>query len=300
MKFDVVVGNPPYQENTVGNHPLWTRFVALAKDMCAQDGYIALITPRSWLGKQSNRSNNYDVFLQTQLEHVELFDQKSSPFDVGSTISWYVIKNTQITKPTTIVQHINGIRQSPLEMLFDEQQVMLPSVLTETSLSLNAKLAIGPRLEFVKSYEFHNEKIKKKGLVSNTQDDTFIYPHYVSHRILRYTSVMFSQHATWKVMIPSTSTINNCVIANECGHGEDMYCLYVDNKEQAELATAVLWSSLFQYIGKMYRGGRNLISAFRQQVFPFVDITRSWTDEELYTHFNLTTEEIALIEETIK
>ncbi len=33
---------------------------------------------------------------------------------------------------------------------------------------------------------------------------------------------------------------------------------------------------------------------------PAVDLTRSWTDAELYAHFNLTQEEIDLIEATVK
>jgi len=41
------------------------------------------------------------------------------------------------------------------------------------------------------------------------------------------------------------------------------------------------------------------LTAGKLRWIPAVDLSRSWTDEELYKHFNLTEEEIKLIEETV-
>ena len=51
MKFDVVVGNPPYQAPGKENKAkLWPQFVEMAFDeLVAPDGYVSLITPKLWL-----------------------------------------------------------------------------------------------------------------------------------------------------------------------------------------------------------------------------------------------------------
>jgi hypothetical protein len=44
MKFDVVVGNPPYQDSS-GQNTLYPKFYAKAVSLIVKDGYIAMITP---------------------------------------------------------------------------------------------------------------------------------------------------------------------------------------------------------------------------------------------------------------
>lgn len=50
--------------------------------------------------------------------------------------------------------------------------------------------------------------------------------------------------------------------------------------------------------GENTRSGRNLGLALK--FFPELDFTRTWTDQELYQHFNLTQEEIDYIESVVK
>lgn len=47
MKFDVVVGNPPYQHGNEkgGARSLWRRFVSKSFDLCKDGGHVSLVTP---------------------------------------------------------------------------------------------------------------------------------------------------------------------------------------------------------------------------------------------------------------
>jgi hypothetical protein len=47
MKFDVIVGNPPYQNGNEkgGARSLWRRFVSKSFELCKDNGYVSLITP---------------------------------------------------------------------------------------------------------------------------------------------------------------------------------------------------------------------------------------------------------------
>lgn len=56
MKFDVVIGNPPYQtdsssenSNTRNTKIIYDRFIELGIDMCADDGYVSMITNNTFL-----------------------------------------------------------------------------------------------------------------------------------------------------------------------------------------------------------------------------------------------------------
>ena len=52
MKFDVVLGNPPYQQPNTKTHKLWIRFLQISKDLSNQ--YILMITP-SLIWKPSSK-----------------------------------------------------------------------------------------------------------------------------------------------------------------------------------------------------------------------------------------------------
>jgi hypothetical protein len=48
MKFDVVVGNPPFSEKAKASDKLWAKFIAKAMPLINQDGILAFITPSGW------------------------------------------------------------------------------------------------------------------------------------------------------------------------------------------------------------------------------------------------------------
>jgi tRNA1(Val) A37 N6-methylase TrmN6 len=72
MKFDVVVGNPPYQESkehgkkVTGNGALWVKFTLKSIELCKDNGYVAFIIPDSWtaptydlMGSRKSIFNDY-------------------------------------------------------------------------------------------------------------------------------------------------------------------------------------------------------------------------------------------------
>jgi type I restriction-modification system DNA methylase subunit len=65
MKFDVIVGNPPY---TIGkNKTIWNLFVEKSFELCKEEGYVSLIHPNGWrniggrFGKIQNLIKNKEV-----------------------------------------------------------------------------------------------------------------------------------------------------------------------------------------------------------------------------------------------
>jgi hypothetical protein len=51
IKFDVVIGNPPYQNDAAINprqRAIWPKFIELAVSLVKENGVIALITSKTW------------------------------------------------------------------------------------------------------------------------------------------------------------------------------------------------------------------------------------------------------------
>jgi site-specific DNA-methyltransferase (adenine-specific) len=298
MKFDVVVGNPPYQDPDNDKRMLWNQILDKMAEITEDNGYIAVVTPSTWLTSSTNIHNSYRVFEEKQVEEAVIFDKSDSPFEEGTTVSYCVIKNTPRKSDTNLYFAKHSKKTKDLVGTINiAKEKFWPGQLEPINLAIHNKLKSFAKIEFVKSCEFHNQGLKKKQRVSDTKSKDFPYTHYVSAAITRYTSVKFSKHDTWKVMVPLTSTIDKAVIDNNCGHGEDMLSLYVANEETAKNIRAIFKTRFYKFIGKLYKNGRNQPL---QNLFPIVDFTRTWTDAELYQLVGLTQEEIDYVEASIK
>ena len=298
MKFDVVVGNPPYQDPKNDKRMLWNQILDKMAEVTEDNGYIAVVTPSTWLTASTNIHNSYRVFEEKQVEEAVIFDKEDSPFEEGTTVSYSIIKNTPRQTDTNLYFAKFSKKTKDLVGTIDiAKEKFWPGQLEPINLAIHNKLKSFAKIEFIKSCEFHNQGLKKKQRVSDTKSKDFPYTHHVSAAITRYTSVKFSEHNTWKVMVPLTSTIDKAVINNNCGHGEDMLSLYVADEDTAKNIKAVFNTKFYKFIGKLYKNGRNQPL---QNLFPVVDFTRTWNDAELYQLVGLTQEEIDYVEANVK
>jgi hypothetical protein len=298
MKFDVVVGNPPYQDPKNDKRMLWNQVLDKMTEVTKDDGYIAVVTPSTWLTASTNIHNSYRVFEEKQVEEAVIFDKEDSPFEEGTTVSYSIIKNTPRQTDTNLYFAKFSKKTKELVGTINiAKEKFWPGQLEPINLAIHNKLKPFAKIEFIKSCEFHNQGLKKKQRVSETKSKDFPYTHHVSAAITRYTSVKFSKHDTWKVMVPLTSTIDKAVIDNNCGHGEDMLSLYVADENTAKNIKALFNTKFYKFIGKLYKNGRNQPL---QNLFPVVDFTKTWTDADLYKLVKLTQEEIDYVEANVK
>jgi hypothetical protein len=106
MQFDIVVGNPPYNDNS-GNrgsgHTLWTEFVKLAYNKLVKpEGYLVYVHPSGW--RQYNHKLRATM-LEKQIVYLEIHDEKDGQrvFKCNTRYDWYVMHNVPYTKKTTIM-----------------------------------------------------------------------------------------------------------------------------------------------------------------------------------------------------
>lgn len=110
MKFDVVVGNPPFQSNkekSAVSSRLWDKFVYKALAVCKEDGYISLIHPSPW-----RKPNNvlYTEFAKRKLKYLEIHNLKDGlkTFSCSTRYDWYILQNSKNDGGKSIVKDENG------------------------------------------------------------------------------------------------------------------------------------------------------------------------------------------------
>lgn len=105
LQFDIVVGNPPYNDdsgNRGSGHTLWTEFVKLAYNKLVKpEGYLVYVHPSGW--RQYNHKLR-NVMLDKQIIYLEIHDERDGMriFKCNTRYDWYVMHNVPYTKKTTI------------------------------------------------------------------------------------------------------------------------------------------------------------------------------------------------------
>jgi hypothetical protein len=105
VRYDVVVGNPPYNQGgtRIGGNVFWKQFVFGALDVLADDGYLCFVHPPGWRKMTKDRASAGDIWQRyDQQGHLVYLNMDNSPrykADGFPTVDFYVWRN--LKKSTT-------------------------------------------------------------------------------------------------------------------------------------------------------------------------------------------------------
>ena len=111
-KFDVVVGNPPYQEqvlNNKTNRPLWDKFVLLAFDkLLKEDGFLCFVHPAMW---RKPEHSMWDKLTSKQIVYLSIHPESDGrkTFGAGTRYDWYILLNSPYQYATTVRDETGAI-----------------------------------------------------------------------------------------------------------------------------------------------------------------------------------------------
>ena len=140
MKFDVVIGNPPYQEVTgaANAKAIWPKFVEKSFEICKEGGYVSLIHPSGWRDVKGNFSHIKDLLKSQSIEllwknydtcnHKTLFHKESKSDLFKITISY----NSKLL----VSSCINGNIYQPKIKYGVDIRPIIPSIISSIRLNL--------------------------------------------------------------------------------------------------------------------------------------------------------------------
>jgi len=316
MKFDVIIGNPPYQLNTGGASaqatPLYDKFVQQAKKLNPR--YLTMIIPGRWyaggMGLDTFRSemlsdknikklvdypNAGDCFPGVELRGgvcYFLWDRDNPGVCEYTNISGKV-KNTIIRKmdehPIFIrwnqaLKIVNKVNKENEKKLSDIVSSVSPFGLATSVRGSNRRSKNSLILHSSKGVEYISEDQVKTGL-----DLINKYKVLISRPISgNLETPPFKVIALLKTLKPKEVCTHTYLVVGSYGNIEAAHNL------KTYLETKFVRFLLVQSISGID------ISKDKFRFVPMQDFSESWTNEKLYNKYKLTKEEIEFIESMIR
>lgn len=172
MKFDVLVGNDPYQEK-VGpkkTEPLWNKFFHKRMSLLKVGGFLSLIHPSGWRNITGKFKDIQEEIRLKKVSFLSIHNEKDGmeTFGAETRYDYYVLQNTPNDGSETNVRFQDG----ELKKLVLDNMEFIPNGGIDLLNSLLAKEDV-ETVELIHSYS--NYETRKKW-ISKTQGGEFTYP----------------------------------------------------------------------------------------------------------------------------
>lgn len=309
MKFDVIVGNPPFK-GTESSLNLWPLFIEKAVYLLNDKGMLAMITPTTWMRpstdiKRTKKEGGSKYILKDFFQQLNTIEMNVGSFDeyfsVNSTFCWFILSKEKY-QGTTLITAANNE-----QVIVDLRNFkVFPSNATSVVISIFEKLQ-QPKNKF--SFKGIRGKGKEDLPCHITQTTRFKY-QYVSkfynekelnkkHQcIMLYSTKKHPDFDKPKIIVNYIGDIHPYVDSGNAGM-QYTQVHYLDSKKECTGAKSLFASKLFRLFFNHVRYGMHN-EAGVLNALPKLDMIKKWTDEELYKHFNLTQEEIDYVEANAK
>ena len=304
MKFDVVLGNPPFQNpgKSKGNK-LWPKFIMQSVELTKDDGYFALVSPTGWASGGNNIPGNRgvisDVFAKNQIHTIK---DANEHFNVGIDIAYFVGQVKKVTKKTDLI-----LTDGKSKVDFRKSEFISPRF-NQLDMSITQKVFFGGHEKFdVVSFD----RSIKRGTVVESSEPTkkFKFKHYVlggsTAKNAGFTYLDFNNSP--KLDFPKVLfTIGNRYwqpyydMENACVASQG-FAIPIEKKATVKSLKSIFESKVFTYVNFWYQlNMKGFMKTNIAKSLPKLDMTKTWTDKEIYKVFDLNKEEIDHIESTLE
>jgi hypothetical protein len=303
MKFDVILGNPPYQESkehgkkVTGNGALWVKFTELAFKNVKEDGVVAFVIPDSVLAptydKMGSRVSLFnDLLKKFNTVYINL-DVKKFFQNVGTFPIAFVCQKNNFYKETKIQTNKELLSVNISKMNF------IPKDYNRISISIHNKI-----LSDKKNDNLFKMRWVKEVTTLNAQEnknEKYKYPVIDSHSFkeTRWSENKDPGFDKPKILVTYVGNYQ-CIVDNgNCGAKHAVSVRFLLENETVESADSFYNSKLINYVMNSNKWTQYLLSQILNNI-KTLPLNKVWTNNEIYTHFRFTQEEIEYIESNVK
>ncbi len=304
MEFDVVLVNPPYQQSDNIRAKLWNKFVEVGYSHLKEDGYMTMIVPCKWFTQSSNRlSKVINIFTNNNLIRFDLDSSKYFP-QVGDIIGTFTLQKSNQVYDTIVVRDGKEykIRYKGQRIAFTEEEKLTNSILSKVTAPDRSKKINSFASEDLKQIKGNWRKYVADGILSEDKSDEYPIPlHYTASKTLYRKSTT----PKWKVFINLSGYYYHSKKPTKymfTEYSQDSFGGMInipdDSKEEGDNIISFLHSKTYRFFNDISKAGSGFNTKIAQATM--LDKSRSWSNNEIYSYFNLTQEEVNLIESTIQ
>lgn len=319
MRFNVIIGNPPYQKDSGGVTPKEIYSDFIIETLRLSPDIECLITPTRWYnGSTSNMQKVRNLILTENTSKIVDFEKADDVFEntmISGGISYWLWNKKHKVEYCDISYNYNGNTKEFKEKLNTELFIRYKDGLSIINkVSKLGEFSINTQENFWKTFpdiklndEFEKEPGENKiKFIAKNGNITYMNRKYISNEMIpiidKYKVVTGGMtpgglvHKSNYYKVINTPKI---IEPNEVFSNYYFTLGIFDTLEEAENFKSYMNTKLVRLLIHL----TNNTTSIRMHNFRFVpiqDCSKPWTDRELYEKYGLNEEEIAFVEETIK
>lgn len=297
MKFDCIIGNPPYQPRNKGDRGQWALFIRLGDDLLEAGGVMAMIVPHGWKSPTADvRKGGIRIFADV-LSHMDVIELNMDPGmgkrhfpGIGHVFTWFMVRNAPAGDHAEICLGDHSVMADLRGMK------MLPKTIDPISMSIVRKLTSkGDAWNF----KFRRSIMNAEEWEDAEFEESATHPHpringNSNHldRIV-WTREPCEMRELRKICIPKEGTNYEFVVDDGELGVSDGYVAILDDNACIEAAKAYFGSRLIRWhcMNKFTQYNEaaliNCVGA--------MPLEKGLAEEDVFRYYNLTDEEMEYV-----
>lgn len=328
MKFDIIIGNPPYQLSDGGGDgssaaPIYQLFVEQA--ILLKPKYMSMIIPARWY----SGGKGLDEFRDKMLHDKRIYELHDFPetSDVFNQLNirggiCYFLWDSSYSGDCNIYNHKNKkikfVKRPIIEngvstfIRYNEAISILNKVKKLNESTMNSKVSSRLPFGIESNFENYETTIKngasirlyrsERGTNKTSKSEFYINPKYIlkNKEWTTRKKVLVSNASPGGDEYPH-SIISQPIFADVNSACTETYLIvdFVDTTEEGLNLISYMKTKFFRFMMCLIKNTQNI----SKSVFAFVpiqDISKPWTDDELYKKYKFTKDEIEFIDSMIR
>lgn len=257
MKFDVIIGNPPYQkQKQVGsksgsaNSPLWWEIANRSIELLKDDGILSLITP-------PNHLCGADKFTDKFLGNDRIVDLKIIDFSANEHFNVGIDVCRWVAKKSVTVDNIVSFTDGRGNRNTDQSIKIFQCPIIDSIMSQLYSFD-GPKLKFNKKNCYQYQTVESYLVRNNlprewakdlrdSKDDTYCYAVNLNGKI-KYSRIEWKNKGVWRVFYPELQSPTIISVDNIMEASGNVFTMTFDIEDEARLTQSYLDTPEYRWI----------------------------------------------------